>query len=192
MSENVECLTVGSSAAGDTREGVWVFGYGSLIWRPGFAYKERRLAVLSGYQRRFCQASHDHRGTVALPGRVVTLAASDNELCVGMAFRLAEPSVNALAALDIREQDGYVRTSVSLSVGNGRDVQGVTWIASPGNPSWRGGESLSEVAVLIATREGPSGANWEYLFELERALAKLGIRDDHIVDLSERVTALRK
>ena len=181
-----------STKASAAQEGVWVFGYGSLIWRPDFAYKDSQLAVLSGYQRRFCQASHDHRGTGEFPGRVVTLASTPNAECVGMAFLLAEPSANSLAALEVREQDGYQRTDVSLSLANGTDVQGVTWIASPGNPSWRGNEPLSEVATLIATRQGPTGTNWEYLFELERALRKLGIRDDHVVELSDQVKALRK
>ena len=192
MEKNIESSSVGSTEASAGQDGVWVFGYGSLIWRPDFAYVDSQLAVLSGYQRRFCQASHDHRGTVQLPGRVVTLASTPGAECVGMAFLLAEPSADSLAALEIREQDGYQRTCVSLSLGNGHDVRGVTWIASPGNPSWRGNETLNEVATLIATRQGPSGTNWEYLFELERALQKLGIRDDHVTGLSDRVKAVRK
>lgn len=190
--KNIECSNFGLAEASAAQGGVWVFGYGSLIWRPDFAYVESQLAVLGGYQRRFCQASHDHRGTVELPGRVVTLAPTPDAECIGMAFLLAEPSADSLAALEIREQDGYQRTGVSLSLASGADVQGVTWIASAGNPSWRGNESLSEVAMLIATRRGPSGANWEYLFELERALQGLGIRDDHVGDLGDRVRALRQ
>lgn len=190
--KNIECSNVELTEANAAQGGVWVFGYGSLIWRPDFAYIDSQLAVLSGYQRRFCQASHDHRGTVELPGRVVTLASTPNAMCIGMAFLLAEPSADSLAALEVREQDGYQRTRVSLSLGNDANVQGVTWIASPGNPSWRGNESLNEVATLIATRRGPSGANWEYLFELERALQELRIRDDHVAELSDRVKALRQ
>jgi len=171
--------------------GVWVFGYGSLIWRPGFEYDDKQVAVLAGYQRSFSQASHDHRGTAEAPGRVVTLAPSTGAQCKGVAFRLPAPATELLSALDIREQDGYERTHVEVILSSGASVSAITWIASRGNPSWRDHESLDDIAQLIAYRKGPSGTNREYLFELEGALEKLEIRDEYINDLSVLVRALR-
>ncbi len=170
---------------------VWVFGYGSLIWRPGFRFVDSQIVTVSDFQRRFCQASHDHRGTPESPGRVVTLAPARNETCSGMAFKLGLDASEILRLLDIREQDGYERVILSLKFADGRCVQGTTWIASEGNPSWRVGETLHELATLIASSEGPSGSNREYLYELERALADKGMPDKYVSDLSDLVRSLR-
>ncbi len=178
------------SAHREQKPEIWVFGYGSLIWRPGFEYPERRQAVLNNFQRSFCQASHDHRGTPEQPGRVVTLEACHGAQCQGVAFRLSEPSTGVLDALDIREQDGYARTAVQLELEDGRQLTGVTWIARPDNPSWRGGESLGRIAQIIASSEGPSGSNRDYLFELHKALQTLGIDDENVSRLSQRVRGL--
>jgi len=86
---------------------LWVFGYGSLIWRPGFDYLERRRARLHGWQRRFWQGSHDHRGVPERPGRVVTLVETGHGHCDGMAYRLDEATVTrAFENLDHREKNG--------------------------------------------------------------------------------------
>ncbi len=170
---------------------LWVFGYGSLIWRPVFQYEMRQAARLAGYARRFCQASHDHRGTPERPGRVVTLLPVPGSICHGMAFKLPESDRHKiLEYLDHREQDGYERLYTPLHVGEGRTVPGLTWIARECNPSWRAGETLEEVARLIAESHGPSGANRDYLFELEQALDALNIPDPHVSELSERVRQL--
>ena len=165
-------------------EGQWVFGYGSLIWNPGFEFVEKRLATVFGFRRSFCQASHDHRGTPSEPGRVVTLEPSINVECVGMAFRLAEPSVEVLNLLDVREQDGYKRQNVDMSFQDGSKSTATTWIAAAGNRSWRGGESIDEVANVIARSSGPSGSNREYLHKLEGALSDFGIEDSYVCLLS--------
>ncbi|MFT6307334.1 MAG: cation transport protein ChaC, partial [Halioglobus sp.] len=115
-----------------TAANLWVFGYGSLIWRPGFAFAEKRLATVVGYRRRFCQASHDHRGTPDRPGRVVTLSPDSDSQCEGMAFKLEESVEDVLKLLDIREQDGYERQSLALTFRDGSIEQGVTWIAAKG------------------------------------------------------------
>ena len=175
---------------GSLRE-VWVFGYGSLIWRPSFRFVDSRIAIVSDFQRRFCQASHDHRGTPESPGRVVTLAPASNDACSGVAFKLGLDASEILRLLDIREQDGYERVTLPLMFDDGSSVQGTTWIANEGNPSWRVGETLLELAILIASSEGPSGSNREYLYELERALDDKGIPDKYVSDLSELVRSLR-
>ena len=86
----------------------WVFGYGSLIWRPDFEYMERLPASLRGWERRFWQASPDHRGTPEAPGRVVTLVPVSGAVCEGMAYRIAGAVWAPIrAALDHREKAGY-------------------------------------------------------------------------------------
>ncbi len=85
---------------------VWLFGYGSLIYLVDFPYLESRTAIIHGWSRRFWQGSHDHRGTEANPGRVVTLIEEQGALCGGVAFRV-EASV--FEQLDEREKNGYLR-----------------------------------------------------------------------------------
>jgi len=169
---------------------IWIFGYGSLIWRPGFEFQEKRLASVAGFERKFCQASHDHRGTPESPGRVVTLVPAHHVHTTGVAFRLASGKEDTLAELEIREQDGYSRKAVPLRFPEGGSATGLTWIAEEGNPSWRGGESLISVARTIASAEGPSGLNSDYLFQLQRALDKLSIRDIYIEELATAVRQL--
>jgi len=166
----------------------WIFAYGSLMWRPGFASASVQHARLHGYERRFWQASHDHRGTPENPGRVVTLAPAAARYCDGLAYRLPDMQREAiLKALDEREQDGYQRVYLELKVADGQCVKGLTWIALKGNPSWVGQESPARVAELIATRTGPSGTNRDYLFSLNEALKDLGISDPYISALTNQV-----
>ncbi len=170
---------------------LWIFGYGSLIWRPAFEHDRRQAAGLAGYERRFCQASHDHRGTPALPGRVVTLLPVPGSVCRGMAYKLPDRGRGEiLEYLDHREQDGYERLYAPLHMEGGMMVAGLTWVAHESNPSWRAGESLEDVARLIAERHGPSGSNREYLYELEQALNALEMPDPHVSELSQRVRQL--
>ena len=164
---------------------LWIFGYGSLIWRPNFEHRRNQHAALPGFERRFCQASHDHRGTPELPGRVVTLVPMQGGTCQGMAFELPdEGRAEILQYLDEREQDGYERVYAPLQLTGGASVPGLTWIAASGNPSWREGESMDELASLIAARHGPSGSNRDYLYRLEEALLALEMPDTYISRLA--------
>ena len=167
---------------------IWVFGYGSLIWRPGFVFEQKQIVSVEGFSRRFCQASHDHRGTPEHSGRVVTLVTDCESVCEGVAFEVSGSTADeVLRLLDVREQDGYQRQILSLVFPDGSIKKGVTWIAQEGNPSWRGGESVSEVADIIAARSGPSGSNSAYLYELQNALNTLGIVDLYVKELVELV-----
>lgn len=164
----------------------WVYGYGSLIWRADFPYRDRCRAVVRGWSRRFWQGSHDHRGTADAPGRVVTLVAQPGEACVGVAYRVDEA---VFAHLDHREKNGYERCDVAIGLADGRRVQGVTYVAPAHNPAYLGPASLDDIAAQIVRSCGPSGSNVDYLLELASALVRLDTEDGHVRALAERVAA---
>lgn len=170
---------------------IWLFAYGSLIWRPGFEFSQRQLAVLDGYERRFCQASHDHRGSLDQPGRVVTLLPMQKGQCSGIAFGLDKKYARSvLPVLDEREQDGYIRAHVDVVLENGSLTRALTWIAQADNPSWRGGEAVDVAAAVIAASTGQSGSNKDYLYQLDAALLKLNIEDKHVRTLTDVVRSI--
>jgi cation transport regulator ChaC len=169
----------------DGHAAIWLFGYGSLIWKADFAYLERRPALIHGWERRFWQGSHDHRGTLESPGRVVTLIPAEGAVCHGMAYRIT-PEV--LAPLDVREKNGYLREKVPLTFTDGcseapDQSEGLIYLASEDNPAFLGEAPLAEMALQIANAHGPSGPNKEYLLNLATALRELGATDAHIFDL---------
>lgn len=156
---------------------VWVFGYGSLIWKADFPFLERRPARLHGWSRRFWQGSHDHRGTPEAPGRVVTLVPDADAICAGMAYRV---SPDVFVHLDHREKNGYTRLSLPLVFGDGTSVTGIVYIASDGNEAFLGPASDVDIARHIAAARGPSGPNRDYLLHLADALRDLGADDPHV------------
>ena len=167
----------------------WVFGYGSLIWRVDFPYLERRRATLHGWARRFWQGSHDHRGTPGAPGRVVTLIPAPNAACAGMAYRVDDA---VFAHLDHREKNGYARMTLDIALGGGAQrVPSVVYVADEGNPAFLGPAPLDAIAGHILRSSGPSGRNADYLLELDAALREMGVQDDHVQDLAQRVSMRR-
>ena len=171
------------AASGDR---VWVFGYGSLIWRPDFPFAARKRASVDGWTRRFWQGSHDHRGTPHAPGRVVTLIAEPTARCIGIAY-LVEHDV--FDHIDHREKNGYTRHDVALAFDDAHAV-GVMYVAHPDNEAFLGDAPLDAIARQILLSRGPSGANVEYLLELARALRDLDADDAHVFELAARVKSL--
>lgn len=176
----------------ENHQSLWLFGYGSLIWKAGFDYRERRPAWIHGWTRRFWQGSHDHRGSPEAPGRVATLVRCDRAVCLGMAYRISPAT---LSALDIREKNGYLRRLTRLHFVDSLDdnpsdaeaTQGLLYLATPDNAAWLGEDSLARMARQIAAAQGPSGPNRDYVLNLDKALRTLGANDAHVSELARRL-----
>lgn len=172
---------------GQQQAQIWLFGYGSLIFNADFPYLERRNASVQGWSRRFWQGSHDHRGTLDAPGRVLTLIAEADAVCDGIAY-LITPAV--FAQLDYREKDGYLRLLTELEFDDGSQAQGLIYLARADNAAWLGPAPTAEIAQQIAQARGPSGRNRDYLLKLAAALRGLGKTDAHVFALETLVQQL--
>ena len=171
---------------------MWIFGYGSLVWRPDFEFAERHPAYIEGYARRFWQGSTDHRGVPGAPGRVVTLLESPGAVCYGTAYRVeGDAATRVLTKLDLREQGGYTHHRVTVRfVDEARAVEdALVYWATADNPNYLGPAPIEDIAAQVARSKGPSGPNPEYVLELARALRAMGADDEHVFDLAAAVRA---
>jgi len=168
----------------------WIFGYGSLMWRPGFPFIERREGFIRGWKRRFHQGSPDHRGTPQFPGRVVTLLEETEATTWGVAYQL-DPAhaADTLKSLDLREQAGYQRVFLPVFSANGEPSipEATTWIATPENSDHLGEAPLGEMIAQILQASGPSGSNRDYVLALAQCLAAMSIVEDHVQTLAHGV-----
>ena len=184
---------------------VWIFGFGSLVHTPGFAYDAREEGWVRGWRRVWWQGSTDHRGTPAAPGRTVTLAADPSAATWGVAYRLAgtrEEQTETLAYLEWREKQYDRREQVDVfpaarDSGDGAALQptvrgALCYIAtgsSDANPNYLGPAPLEQIASQIAVSRGPSGANAEYLFKLAEAMRHVAHADEELFLLESHVRA---
>ncbi|MES2260143.1 MAG: gamma-glutamylcyclotransferase [Pseudomonadota bacterium] len=173
----------------DGQHSVWLFGYGSLIYKADFPYLERRPASIRGWTRRFWQGSHDHRGTPAAPGRVVTIIPEHDAVCHGMAYLIA-PAV--FVHLDHREKNGYLRLAIDIAFddADAGAAEGAVYIAREDNAAFLGAATEREIAHHIARSSGPSGPNSEYLTRLAIALRELGRHDHHVFTIEQYLAEL--
>ncbi|MHA1107974.1 MAG: gamma-glutamylcyclotransferase [Alphaproteobacteria bacterium] len=175
---------------GDMSGGTWIFGYGSLVWRPDFVFSKSRPAAIDGWARRFWQGSTDHRGVPGAPGRVVTLIEAPGETCRGMAYRIADDDRgHVLAKLDYREKGGYRLADVTLHFAGaaGGEAAGLVYIATPDNPNYLGPAAPADIAAQVRVSTGPSGDNTEYVLRLAAALRELGAEDEHVFGIARLV-----
>jgi cation transport regulator ChaC len=170
---------------------IWVFGYGSLIYKVDFDYIERRPANIYSYERRLWQGSSDHRGTIEQPGRVVTLIPSANTACFGMAYKV-NPTV--FEHLDHREKNGYLREEIDIEFTSGSNVgqtvSGLVYMANPENEAYLGEATINQLAIEIYTSRGPSGENKCYVYDLAKSLWEYGVNDQHILAVEQALRAL--
>lgn len=174
---------------------MWVFGYGSLLWEPGFAFTERVMARLDGWHRSFCMRSIHHRGTEAEPGLVLALDAAVGAACQGVAFAVApDHQAETLAYLREREliSSAYLEKRLPLTLGDGRRVEAVTYVIDPDHVQYCGGLPLEEQAQIIARAKGGRGKNRDYLWNTAKHLHDLGIADAELDWLSARVRDLTR
>ncbi|MDC8756013.1 gamma-glutamylcyclotransferase [Janthinobacterium fluminis] len=171
----------------DGHHSVWLFAYGSLIYKTDFPFIERRPASIANWTRRFWQGSHDHRGTAAAPGRVATIVPQDGAVCHGMAY-LVTPE--EFAHLDHREKNGYLRLATDIAFEDGSRVEGLVYIATAENGAFLGAASELDIARHIARSAGPSGPNSEYLLRLADALRQLGKADPHVFAIERHLAQL--
>ncbi len=171
------------------QEAIWLFGYGSLIFKADFPYQQRRPASIVGWSRRFWQGSHDHRGTEQAPGRVVTLIESAGSICQGMAYQITSDN---LEHLDFREKNGYLRFNTTLTFGDLSQHEGLVYIATEDNDAFLGSASEQQIAQHIAASSGPSGQNSDYLFALAGALRELSAEDAHVFNIEQYLMQISK
>lgn len=163
---------------------LWVFGYGSLMWRPGFPFAERVPATLRGRRRAFCIYSVHHRGTYERPGLVLGLAPGGSVR--GAAYRIAPNDWDEVYAyLMEREQptETYVEGRRRVRLADGRRVDATVFLSDVKHPQWAGDLTLERQAELIAGAKGLSGPNVDYLADLVEHLAQLGVRDRTMKEL---------
>lgn len=172
---------------------LWIFGYGSLLWDPGFAFEVTQKACLPGYTRSFCMRSIHHRGTPDAPGLVLALDQGAGD-CAGLAFavprRIGDETLEYLRARELISA-AYLEQVVPVTLQGGQVVQAVTYVIDRTHEQYCGGLALEEQAGIIARAHGGRGPNADYLFNTAAHLAQIGLRDTDLDWLAERVRVLR-
>lgn len=172
---------------------LWVFGYGSLVWNPGFAFQERHRATLDDYARSFCMRSIHHRGTEADPGLVLALDAHPGADCRGVVFGVDEAQRDDTVAY-LRERElissAYLERWLDVRLEDGRRVEALCYVVDPDHVQYCGDLPLDEQARIIARAHGGRGPNSEYLFNTAAHLDELGIGDADLHWLTAQVKTL--
>ena len=171
----------------------WVFGYGSLVWRPGFLFQEQRLARLHGAHRALCVYSWVHRGTPERPGLVLGLDRGGT--CRGLAFRVAAGDRQAvLDYLRAREQVTavYLEREREVRFADGSATRALCYLVDRSHPQYAGKLGEDAQFDIVAGAEGRSGANRDYVLNTATHLAELGMADARLTRLAERLAADRR
>ena len=167
---------------------LWVFGYGSLMWRPGFAYEERQIAEVVGYHRALCIYSHVHRGTLEQPGLVLGL--DYGGACAGVAFRVSGAHrEETIAYLREREQITFVYREVMVraKLADGRDVAALAYVADRAHSQYARYLSREDTLNIVRQGCGQSGSNPDYVRSTYEHLAALGLEDEALAWIVARL-----
>jgi len=168
---------------------LWVFGYGSLMWRPGFPFVERRHARTYGYHRSLCVYSHVHRGTPDRPGLVLGL--DRGGCCDGVAFRVAaNEAADTLHYLREREQvtKVYRERHLAVQLDDGRTKAALAYVVDRHHPQYAGRLPDAELLRFVRQGEGVSGPNPEYVRSTHEHLLAMGVTDPVLHRLAEALS----
>ncbi|UYN98441.1 MAG: gamma-glutamylcyclotransferase [Devosia sp.] len=168
----------------------WVFGYGSLIWNPGFQYRHAQLALLRGAHRSLSIVSHHHRGTREQPGLVFGLTRGGS--CRGMAFEVDDGNWPAVRAyLDARELVTSVYRDVTrpVTLADGRRIEALTYVVDESHEQFAGALSIDQQVAMIRAGVGISGRNVDYVVNTARHLETLGISDRALMRIAAQLEA---
>ena len=177
--------------AGLPRGDLWIFGYGSLMWAPGFRHAERRAGMVYGYHRALCILSNRYRGTPDRPGLVVGLCRGGS--CWGMAFRVPAARVRrVLGALWRREMLNkvYVPTLVQVAVAPGRRVRALAFVADTAHRQFVRELDLHDRARLVAQGIGQRGRCVDYIRNTLEHMLGLGVTDPHLARVLQAAKSL--
>ena len=171
---------------------LWVFGYGSLMWRPGFAYAFRCKATLKGWRRSLCIHSHIYRGTPDRPGLVLGLDWGGS--CHGVAFRV-EPALREPTIRYLREREQatavYIERFAPVTLDSGERVRALTYVADRLHPQYAGRLAREAMLDIVRAGAGASGDNRAYVTETHDHLLAMGVRDADLEWLTERLRGER-
>lgn len=172
---------------------LWVFGYGSLLWNPGFEVAESVIGTLPEYARSFCMRSIHHRGSEEEPGLVLALDHQPDHACTGMALRAAPGTEDATIAY-LRERElissAYLEKELQVTLADERTVEAVVYVIDEAHDQYCGGLPLEEQAQIIAYAVGGRGPNTEYLYNTADHLTSVGLKDADLDWLCARVKSL--
>ena len=169
---------------------LWVFGYGSLIWRPGFDYLQRLPANIIGMHRSLCVYSFDHRGTPERPGLVLGLDRGGS--CVGLAFKVPlELQGEVMTYLRERElvTNVYLERTFPVRLASGQTVSAICYIVDRAHVQYAGSIDEAQAASIVRGAVGQSGRNEDYVLSTIQHLEALGIRDHWIEEVARRIVA---
>ena len=166
----------------------WVFGYGSLMWNPGFPFEEKAQAHIFGYRRSLCVRSHVHRGTPEQPGLVLGLDRGGS--CRGLAFRVPrEERLEVLAYLRARELVTHVYKERLLPavLDDRRQVHALSYVVDRRHAQYAGVLDVGEAAQIVRSAAGKSGPNPAYVLNTVSHLREMGIRDNWLEGVSRLI-----
>lgn len=159
--------------------GSWVFGYASLIWKPGFDFVRREPALLRGAHRQLCLYSHRYRGTPEVPGLVMGLERGGT--CRGVAFEVAPEKWDEVYAYLVEREargDAYRESWRSVELDSGGKVKALTFMVNREAPNYAGRLPREELLRFVRQGRGTMGHNAEYVIETARHLSELGFSDE--------------
>ncbi|MBV8474371.1 MAG: gamma-glutamylcyclotransferase [Hyphomicrobiales bacterium] len=174
----------------DSPQDLWVFGYGSLMWKPGFVFADRHKALLRGWRRRLCVYTHVYRGTKERPGLVLGL--DWGGACRGVAFRV-DAALHEATVRYLRERElvtaVYIERVLPVELGDGRRIQALAYVADRAHGQYAPPMERSALLQLVRQGVGKSGENGEYVLNTRDHLRGLGIVDSELEWLSAQLRA---